>query len=262
MSGPTPEHEELRTWGGAYVLGALEPSERARFARHLTGCEGCRAEIAAFAPIPGLLSGLAASAAETSDPAGTGLLPPPAPDAVMEGAIRRAHQEQRRDRRRLRRWQVLAVAAALAAVVAVISRPSPASVPTATGEVAGSATTLEAPPTTGPTGTAPTVVSTAVAPAALTFAIRPAEGGTESGTIRLESRRWGTALFVEATGLPQRGAYTLWAVGADGRREPAATWGPTESGRTTCAGATSIMTGQLARIEIGDGEDVIATAEA
>lgn len=40
---------------GAYVLGALEPAERAAVERHLPGCPSCRDEVVSFAPLPGLL---------------------------------------------------------------------------------------------------------------------------------------------------------------------------------------------------------------
>ncbi|MPZ86370.1 MAG: hypothetical protein GEV28_40775 [Actinophytocola sp.] len=41
---------------GAYLLGALEPSERYEFEAHLAGCETCRAELIRLAPLPGMLN--------------------------------------------------------------------------------------------------------------------------------------------------------------------------------------------------------------
>jgi anti-sigma factor RsiW len=35
---------------GAYLLEALEPAERARFTRHLSGCQVCRVEVEQLAP--------------------------------------------------------------------------------------------------------------------------------------------------------------------------------------------------------------------
>ena len=40
---------------GAYVLGALEPDERAEFGEHLRGCATCTAELAEFQGLPALL---------------------------------------------------------------------------------------------------------------------------------------------------------------------------------------------------------------
>jgi hypothetical protein len=41
---------------GAYVLGALEPAERAEFEAHLAGCPVCQAELVRLAPLTGLLN--------------------------------------------------------------------------------------------------------------------------------------------------------------------------------------------------------------
>ena len=40
---------------GGYVLGALEPAERADFEEHLAGCERCQAEVAELRGLPELL---------------------------------------------------------------------------------------------------------------------------------------------------------------------------------------------------------------
>ena len=46
----------MRSAVGAYALGALDPDEAAAVRRHLEGCEECRAEHDALAPLPSLLS--------------------------------------------------------------------------------------------------------------------------------------------------------------------------------------------------------------
>jgi anti-sigma factor RsiW len=40
---------------GVYVLGAIEPADRAVLERHLGGCPRCRAELASLAGLPALL---------------------------------------------------------------------------------------------------------------------------------------------------------------------------------------------------------------
>ena len=40
---------------GVYVLGAIEPGQRAVVGRHLAACPRCRAELAELAELPGLL---------------------------------------------------------------------------------------------------------------------------------------------------------------------------------------------------------------
>ena len=108
------EHDD-----GAYVLGALSPTERAVYERHLATCSFCREAVADIAVLPGLLGRL--------DPVDFEKLlapdlPPPRtrrnsmPDLVM------AAQSTRREERRRVRWRVLGsalTAACLALVVGI-----------------------------------------------------------------------------------------------------------------------------------------------
>lgn len=47
---------EFELYDGAYVLGALSPSERAAFENHLTQCEDCSRAVRELAGLPGLLA--------------------------------------------------------------------------------------------------------------------------------------------------------------------------------------------------------------
>ena len=47
---------EARLSLGVYVLGAIDPAERALVDSHLAGCRDCRDELAGLAGIPALLS--------------------------------------------------------------------------------------------------------------------------------------------------------------------------------------------------------------
>jgi anti-sigma-K factor RskA len=90
---------------GGYVLGALEPAERADFEEHLAGCERCQAEVAELRGLPALL--------EQATP------PVEVPPWLRErtfAAVERAAAHQRR-RRRLR----LALTAAAACLVLVVA---------------------------------------------------------------------------------------------------------------------------------------------
>jgi anti-sigma factor RsiW len=80
---------------GAYVLGALDPVERARFEEHLEACPTCREELVQLAGLPGLLSRV--SIEEALDP----------PSAARSPAHRR-------------RLAALGSAAAVAAVAAAL----------------------------------------------------------------------------------------------------------------------------------------------
>ena len=97
----SPEHVAL----GAYLLGALDPRERAEVEHHLSECRRCRDEVAELAPLPGLMSRI------TVDEAISG--PPPVDDAMLERLLTAATRERRTAgvRRRL-----VAVAAAVVLV--------------------------------------------------------------------------------------------------------------------------------------------------
>ncbi|MDQ1683995.1 MAG: hypothetical protein QOC82_732 [Frankiaceae bacterium] len=94
---------------GAYLLGALDPRERAEVETHLSGCRRCRDEVADLAPLPGLMSRI------TVDEAISG--PPPVDDAMLDRLLTAATRERRTAvvRRRL-----FAVAAAVALVAGSI----------------------------------------------------------------------------------------------------------------------------------------------
>ncbi len=95
---------------GAYVLGALTPTERSGYGRHLTSCDQCRDEVTELAGLPGMLGRLDGSAvADVAGPQASG------PADLLPALLRRAATERRRARWRL----VLAGCAALVLVVAL-----------------------------------------------------------------------------------------------------------------------------------------------
>lgn len=105
-----------------YVLGALSPSEREAYERHLAGCAECRAEVAQFADLPGLLGRLEpqpAHASDTSEPADR--INGAAVDPLLPRVLDRASGARRTERRRrLLRTAGTAIAAAFLGVVAVL----------------------------------------------------------------------------------------------------------------------------------------------
>jgi anti-sigma factor RsiW len=88
---------------GAYVLGSLDHHERAEVQAHLAGCPACRDELAALAPLPGLLSRLSLEEAVAG--------PAPVDDAMLERLLTTVDRDRKVARQR--RW----LAAAAAAVV-------------------------------------------------------------------------------------------------------------------------------------------------
>lgn len=100
------DHERHRDLTAAYVLGGLEPGERAEIEEHLESCEACRSDVVSFAPLPALLGRVDADDLEHDRRA--------AGADVLVAAVRA--DVDRLDRSR-RRWQWGAGLAAAAALV-------------------------------------------------------------------------------------------------------------------------------------------------
>ncbi|WP_326551040.1 anti-sigma factor family protein [Micromonospora sp. NBC_01813] len=97
---------------GAYVLGALSPSERAAYEHHLSGCAGCRQAVAEIAVLPGLLGRL--------DPAGFEQISDPPLAGPRLSTLVGAADRARRRGRRMRRWQTAGAALAAAGLAIVV----------------------------------------------------------------------------------------------------------------------------------------------
>jgi predicted anti-sigma-YlaC factor YlaD len=215
-------HRDLRESLGAYALGALEPRERGAVEAHLRECSACGQELARLAALPGLLARLPA------DEAARG--PAPVPDGVGETALVALGARRRAARRRRQRWAAGLAGAAAAVVVAAV-------VVVTGGEEDG----------WGGGG-----VALRLEPVA-------ADAGEVAGTAWADGRDWGTAIGVDLSDLPERPAYELTAVAADGRREVAATFAPTAAGAARVEGACAIRPADMAGYEVtaADGEVLV-----
>lgn len=100
---------------GVYLLGAIEPAERAAVDRHLPRCPECREELAALASLPALLGRVSAAEAGglSRDETGWGARVDRQSSASLPGLVGRAVRT-----RRASRWQGMAAAVAAAAVAA------------------------------------------------------------------------------------------------------------------------------------------------
>jgi hypothetical protein len=115
MTGTTgPACREIRQLLGVYVVGAIDPAERAAVNAHLAGCAVCREELSGLAGLPALLGHVPLADAERLSEGGYGLPDMDEPPAeLLNGLLRRV--AARRRHRRLRSVLALAAAVAVAA---------------------------------------------------------------------------------------------------------------------------------------------------
>lgn len=106
-------HEQDRQALGSYLVGALDPAQRATVETHLVGCPNCREELASYAGIPGLMSRLT-----LDEVLGEALLPPA---SMLPAVLAAVEAERLRRTRRLRGWQAGAAAAVVAAAAGVVA---------------------------------------------------------------------------------------------------------------------------------------------
>lgn len=213
-------HEEQRRALGSYVVGALDPAERAEIEVHLSGCASCREDLAGLAGLPGLLSRLSVDEA-----LGTSLVPPP---TLLPRVLDAVQDERRRTRTAVRRWR--AATAGLAAVMV--------------------AATLAGVLVLGPDRDA--------APPPQLFVA--AAGVGAEGSASFEDRAWGTSVRLQVTGLPEdAGPFQAWAEDPAGRRTAVATWGATPNGAADVTGATAVTRQELSLLVVttADGEPLL-----
>lgn len=198
---------------GGYVLGALEPAERASVDAHLSGCPECREELSRLAPLPGLLGRL-----QLSD-----VLEPAEPDPARFSALLTAVRSDRH-RRRVR-WIAAAAAAVVIALVA--------------GGAGGLAWSSHGSPPKPP----------ATATAERQVRATDAATGT-SLRATLTSRPWGTDIALRLSGVPVGETCRLVVTAADGRQETAATWYVGYSEELRLPAATAIPANQIRQLSV------------
>ncbi|MFR9750425.1 anti-sigma factor family protein [Nocardia sp. 004] len=113
--------DDYTTWDAAYVLGSLTRDERLEYEDHLTGCAECRAAVAEFAGLPGMLATVPAETALAM------IEPPaePAEDTATEAPPRVLSRlaDAAERRRRRAKWASIGQAVAAAAAAVAIAVP-------------------------------------------------------------------------------------------------------------------------------------------
>jgi anti-sigma factor RsiW len=221
------ECTRLRKLLGVYVLGAIEPAERAMVDAHLNACPTCRDELASLAGLPALLSRVTEEQIEQ-------LAPPPRD--LFDSIVAHATRE---DRVRRRRNGLLMTVAAAALVVV-------------TGVSVGAIGRTDDGPSVG------TSKSPAPIAAGKTVSGSDATTGMRA-QVTLVPKKWGTAVVVHLSGGPAGAHCRLYVVDKSGWRDIAGGWEVQYAGSAVFNGSSMIPSDQVASVEFRttDGTELL-----
>ena len=201
----TMDCPEARLSLGVYVLGAIDPAERALVDGHLATCRDCRDELAGLAGLPALLARVSmeeAIALAVTDG------PPAALDATPEPPLELLATvlDLTAARRRRRHWReaALGLAAALIIAAGVFGGLRLGSGPAQPANLAGDSRY----------------------PGSPNGAWESAQGqsGTMTATVEYRSMGWGTQLQTEVTGIPVGTSCQLYVTDSTGHRVLVGGW--------------------------------------
>jgi Putative zinc-finger len=239
------ECPEARISLGVYVLGAIDPAERALVDAHLATCRDCRDELAGLAGLPALLARVsleeAVALADTGEPAAAADGTPEPPRELL-GTVLDLTAARRRRRRRLEAF--LGLAAALVIAAGVFGGLRLGSGATPANSAQGPAA-LYVGPVSGPMETA------------------TGKSGTMTATVSYTQMGWGTALDTKVTGIPVGTNCQLWVIDSSGHRTLVSNWVTDNlEGRVWYPGSVGMSSKDVAGFEVtvGQGQAIRVTA--
>jgi hypothetical protein len=258
------ECQHVRQSLGVYVLGAIDPAERAEVDAHLAGCPDCRAELAGLAGLPALLGRVPVSEAARIAGFAVGHLSgqesnenerlapgqdvPQAGDEADDWADDWADEPadtlspllaKMAQRRRVNRWRNLAAAAAVVIVAAgaAIGVVSAGGSPSAPSHVGGAVHWQQAQAT--------------------------APGGRAHLVVRYAGMSWGTKLDASVTGIPAGTTCEFWVLGAHGGKWQAGGWTVTSMyQQSSYPGSSPVPASAVRGFEITAGHTVLVHVTA
>lgn len=212
----------------AYVLGALSPTDRLAFERHLAGCEECNRAVRDVAGLPGLLARVDASVLEQEP------IDEPLPETLLPSMSRALRRSERR-----RTYAMVGASAAAAAVLV--------------GGAGLALAQLDDDPGTR--------AETPSADARPLVAAQPMEAVGEvpvRARVRLEPVTWGTRVDLTCTyepdsveyELPPAVDYTLFVRARDGHTEQIGSWRSQAGGPMRIVAATATRAADLSSVEV------------
>jgi hypothetical protein len=220
---------------GVYVLGAIDPAERALVDAHLVTCRDCRDELAGLAGLPALLARVnpdEISRICADDTVGT--VADDRPPGELIGTV----LDLAEARRRRTRWRFLATAAAVVAIAGGLF-----------GGLSSITTTRTVPIPVSPAGTHWETVET-------TSSITGA-----SASVAYSHELWGDQFDVLVDHIPVGTTCQLWVVHPDGTRTQVASWTTaSDEGQVWYSGSMAITAGPIESFQITAGHKVLLTA--
>lgn len=221
---------EIRQALGVYVLGAIDPAERAFVDAHLPICPECREELVGLAGLPAMLHKISVGEAErlVADDAMAGAEPPA---ELLHSLLARATEVKRS-----RRWRGLIAAAAVVVLA-----------------VGGGAVTTS-------------VLQGGGGPAAAHHWHTVSAADSSTGArmvVKYTPMPWGTLLSVQVKGLKPGTWCQFEVTDARGHRSVLGSWRfSSEDGRAWYPASTGISDQDLRSFELTDGHMVLATVPA
>ena len=230
---------EIRHSLGVYVLGAIEPGDRAQVDEHLATCADCREELASLAGLPALLRRVPTAEAErlaVADQADSATAETPRDDLLPSLLARTAQA------RRVRRWRELAAAAAVVVL--------------ALGAGAAGASLL---------GSGPAAPPAAHGQASHTWHTVSAVDGRTGAilTVKYASVHWGTLMTAQVSGIPAGTVCQFQVTDAQGHHMVVGGWRVEYQGRPAWYPAsTSLTDSNLQSFQVTAGGKVLASVNA
>jgi hypothetical protein len=224
---------------GVYVLGAIDPAERALVDAHLVTCRDCRDELAGLAGLPALLARvnpdeISRICADDTVRAGTYAGADDRPPEELIGTV----LDLAEARRRRTRWRFLATAAAVVAIA---------------GGLFGGLSSITT------TRTVPIPVSAAGTSWDTVEATNSVTGA--SASVAYSHEMWGDAFEVLVDHIPVGTTCQLWVVHPDGTRTQVAAWTTaSDEGNVWYSGSMASTAKPISRFQITADKKVLLTA--
>lgn len=233
---PMMDCSEARLSLGVYVLGAIDPAERAMVDSHLAGCRDCRDELAGLAGLPALLARV--STEEAVALAATGAPPVIQEEVFPPPELAASVVDLTAARRRRRTWRdaVLSVAAALIIAAGVFGGLRMTAAPTPPFLRTGSGGTWEN---------------------------AAGQSGGMTALVMYRPVHWGTQFSATVSGIPSGTTCQIWVVGPGKTRLLAGSWTVDgDEGSVWYPGSAAISAPAVEKFVITVGKHRSITADA